>query len=78
MYSRHNGNRHFTTVDIIGIDISLIDILGVDILGLVIPAPTPQNNLKTNANDNALFCQIMLMPMYCFYKLANANAPNQF
>ena len=41
-----------------------------------------QNNMKTNANANALFCQIMLMPMHCFYKLANANAnanaQNQF
>ena len=70
MYSRHYGNRYFTTEDI-----SVIDILGIDI-----PATTPQNNMKTNANANALFCQIMLMPMHCFYKLANANAnaPNQF
>ena len=41
-----------------------------------------QNNLTTIANANALFCQIMLMPMHCFYKLANANAnanaPAQF
>ena len=41
-----------------------------------------QNNLKINANTNALFCQIILMPMHYFYKLANtsanANAPNQF
>ena len=47
-----------------GIDISVIDILGVDILGVDIPASTPQNNLKTNTNANALFCQIN----------ANANA----
>ena len=63
-------------------DISVTDILGVDILGVDVPAPTPQNKLKTNAYANALFFQIMLMPMHCFYKLAianaNANAPNQF
>ena len=36
-------NRHFGTVDIMGIDILGIDILGVDILGIDIPAPTLQN-----------------------------------
>ena len=59
MYSRQYKNRNYTTVAIMGIDIWIIDILRVDI-----PTPTAQNNLKTNANANALFCQIM--PMHCF------------
>ena len=30
--------------------------------------------METNDNTNALFCQIMLMTMHCFYKPPNADA----
>ena len=35
--------------------------------------PIP-NYCSTNANDNALFCYLMLIPMHYVYKQTNANA----
>ena len=42
--SRHFGNRHFGTVDVLG-DVLGVDILGVDVLGVDISAPTPLQDI---------------------------------